>query len=120
VIDMPEEMLVGQYLPPYYISQLGDCIIISGSFKFVDFSIIYAWELQVDDGEVSWHPEQHTLNFSRTASHDHNNDMEKHPLVGIVVVEDVGEDDDFKSGSWVSATNYVNAFGGTVTGCLGE
>ncbi|GJY05609.1 RNA-binding family protein [Tanacetum coccineum] len=34
------------------------------------------------------------------------------------VVEDVGEDDDFKSGLWVSATNYVNAFGGTVTGCL--
>nr|GEU52137.1 zf-CCHC domain-containing protein/DUF4219 domain-containing protein/UBN2 domain-containing protein [Tanacetum cinerariifolium] len=34
------------------------------------------------------------------------------------VVEDVGEDDDFKSGSWVSATNYVNANGGTVTGCL--
>ncbi|GKE14512.1 F-box domain containing protein [Tanacetum coccineum] len=53
VIDMPEKMLVGQCLPPYYISQLGDCIIISGSFKFVDFSIIYAWELQVDDGEVS-------------------------------------------------------------------
>ncbi|GJZ87227.1 hypothetical protein Tco_0658837 [Tanacetum coccineum] len=26
------------------------------------------------------------------------------------------KDDDFKSGSWVSATNYVNAFGGT--GCL--
>ncbi|GJV06114.1 zf-CCHC domain-containing protein [Tanacetum coccineum] len=36
------------------------------------------------------------------------------------VVEDVGEDDDFKSGSWVSATNYVNANGGTVTGCLGD
>ncbi|GKB56513.1 zf-CCHC domain-containing protein [Tanacetum coccineum] len=34
------------------------------------------------------------------------------------VVEDVGEDDDFKSGSWVSATNYVNANGGT--GCLGD
>ncbi|GJX37400.1 GPCR kinase, partial [Tanacetum coccineum] len=33
------------------------------------------------------------------------------------VVEDVGEDDDFKSGSWVSATNYVNVNGGTVTGC---
>ncbi|GJV80436.1 probable transmembrane ascorbate ferrireductase 4 [Tanacetum coccineum] len=29
------------------------------------------------------------------------------------VVEDVGEDDDFKSGSWVSATNYVNTNGGT-------
>ncbi|GJZ42529.1 reverse transcriptase domain-containing protein [Tanacetum coccineum] len=34
------------------------------------------------------------------------------------VVEDVDEDDDFNSGAWVSATNYVNAFGGTVTGCL--
>ncbi|GJW89639.1 F-box domain containing protein [Tanacetum coccineum] len=63
VIDMPEEMLVGQYLPPYYISQLGDCIIISGSFKFVDFSIIYAWELQVDDGEVSWYRQLFTLPY---------------------------------------------------------
>nr|GFD01113.1 hypothetical protein [Tanacetum cinerariifolium] len=33
------------------------------------------------------------------------------------VVEDVGDDDDFKSAAWVSATNYVNTFGGTVTGC---
>nr|GEW91122.1 RNA-directed DNA polymerase, eukaryota [Tanacetum cinerariifolium] len=36
------------------------------------------------------------------------------------VVEEVGEDDNFKSGSWVSATNYVNANGGTVTGCFGR
>ncbi|GKC11514.1 transposase, MuDR, MULE transposase domain protein [Tanacetum coccineum] len=36
------------------------------------------------------------------------------------VVEDVDEDDDFNSGAWVSATNYVNAFGGTITGCLGD
>ncbi|GJR19363.1 transposase, MuDR, MULE transposase domain protein [Tanacetum coccineum] len=36
------------------------------------------------------------------------------------VVEDVGEDDDFKSGAWISATNYVTATGGTVTGCLGD
>ncbi|GKE16348.1 hypothetical protein Tco_1423925 [Tanacetum coccineum] len=36
------------------------------------------------------------------------------------VVKDVGEDDDFKSGAWVSATNYVNAYGGTITGCLGD
>ncbi|GKE34126.1 hypothetical protein Tco_1453448 [Tanacetum coccineum] len=36
------------------------------------------------------------------------------------VVEDVGEDADFNSGAWVIATNYVNAFGGTVTGCLGD
>nr|GEY48208.1 hypothetical protein [Tanacetum cinerariifolium] len=34
------------------------------------------------------------------------------------VIEDVGEDDDFKSGAWVSATNSANAYGGTVTGCL--
>ncbi|GJS21221.1 transposase, MuDR, MULE transposase domain protein [Tanacetum coccineum] len=39
---------------------------------------------------------------------------------GLKVVEDVGEDVDFNSGAWVSATNYVNAFGGTVTGCLGD
>ncbi|GKD02390.1 15-cis-phytoene desaturase, chloroplastic/chromoplastic, partial [Tanacetum coccineum] len=31
------------------------------------------------------------------------------------VIEDVGEDADFNSGVWVSATNYVKAFGGTVT-----
>ncbi|GJS45941.1 5-oxoprolinase-like protein [Tanacetum coccineum] len=36
------------------------------------------------------------------------------------IIEDVGEDDDFNSGAWVSATNYVMAFGGTVNGCLGD
>nr|GEX70380.1 hypothetical protein [Tanacetum cinerariifolium] len=36
------------------------------------------------------------------------------------VVEDVGDDDDFKSAAWVSATNYVNTFGGTITRCLGD
>ncbi|GKB99612.1 transposase, MuDR, MULE transposase domain protein [Tanacetum coccineum] len=35
-------------------------------------------------------------------------------------VEDVGEDANFNSGAWVSATNYVNAFGGTIIGCLGD
>ncbi|GJW81215.1 hypothetical protein Tco_0145190 [Tanacetum coccineum] len=29
-----------------------------------------------------------------------------------------GDDDDFKSGAWVNATNYVTATGGTITGCL--
>nr|GEX23878.1 hypothetical protein [Tanacetum cinerariifolium] len=33
---------------------------------------------------------------------------------------DVGEDGDFKSGAWVSATNYVTATGGTVTRCFGD
>ncbi|GJW99743.1 serine carboxypeptidase S28 family protein [Tanacetum coccineum] len=36
------------------------------------------------------------------------------------IIEDVGEDDDFNSEVWVSATNYVKAFGGNVTGCLGD
>nr|GEU99823.1 hypothetical protein [Tanacetum cinerariifolium] len=35
------------------------------------------------------------------------------------VVEDVGDDEDFKSGSWVIATDYVHATGGILTGCLG-
>ncbi|GJU28179.1 zinc finger, CCHC-type containing protein [Tanacetum coccineum] len=35
------------------------------------------------------------------------------------VVEDVGEDEDFMSGSWVSATDYVNVDGDIVSGCLG-
>ncbi|GJY79187.1 hypothetical protein Tco_0484988 [Tanacetum coccineum] len=33
-------------------------------------------------------------------------------------IEDVGEDENFKSGSWVSTTDYVNANGGTMSGCL--
>ncbi|GJT85839.1 hypothetical protein Tco_1067556 [Tanacetum coccineum] len=36
------------------------------------------------------------------------------------VVEDVGEDSDFNSGAWISASNYVLSTGGTVTGCLGD
>ncbi|GJT21939.1 hypothetical protein Tco_0891876 [Tanacetum coccineum] len=170
VIDMPEEMLVGQCLPPYYISQLGDCIIISGSFKFVDFSIIYAWELQVDDGEVSCstHVEPSPLTPNPVTiipgpagivqlssstrvepSSSTSNPVRIIPSpAGLVqrakllkenvfildpdgalmstqeymqkVVEDVGEDVDFNSGAWVCATNYVNALGGTVTGCLGD
>ncbi|GKF41105.1 reverse transcriptase domain-containing protein [Tanacetum coccineum] len=36
------------------------------------------------------------------------------------VVENVGEDENFKSGMWVSVTDYVNANGGTVSGCLGD
>ncbi|GKD58591.1 serine carboxypeptidase S28 family protein [Tanacetum coccineum] len=39
-------------------------------------------------------------------------------IPGLSVIEDVGEDDDFNSVAWDSATNYVKAFGGNVTGCL--
>ncbi|GKA13477.1 hypothetical protein Tco_0693123 [Tanacetum coccineum] len=35
------------------------------------------------------------------------------------VVDDVGEDVDFKRGSWVSAIEYMDANGGIVSGCLG-
>nr|GEV00137.1 hypothetical protein [Tanacetum cinerariifolium] len=34
--------------------------------------------------------------------------------------EDVGKDGDFNSVAWVSATNYVMAFGSTATRCLGD
>nr|GEW55314.1 hypothetical protein [Tanacetum cinerariifolium] len=36
------------------------------------------------------------------------------------VVEDVGEDENLNSGSWVGATEYVKANGGIVSGCLGD
>ncbi|GJV83922.1 ribonuclease H-like domain-containing protein [Tanacetum coccineum] len=37
------------------------------------------------------------------------------------VVDDVGEDEDFKGGSWVSAVEFINANGGGVlNGCLGD
>nr|GEY39333.1 hypothetical protein [Tanacetum cinerariifolium]GEY39334.1 hypothetical protein [Tanacetum cinerariifolium] len=40
---------VGEFSPPYYISQLGDSLIISGSFDFGAFRIIYAWALDFKD-----------------------------------------------------------------------
>nr|GFB52244.1 hypothetical protein [Tanacetum cinerariifolium] len=36
------------------------------------------------------------------------------------VVEDMSADDDFKSGAWVNATDYVNDNCVTVNGCLGD
>ncbi|GJU92912.1 hypothetical protein Tco_1317668 [Tanacetum coccineum] len=63
VIDMPEQMRVGEFLPPYYISQLEDSIIISGSFSFGDCRILYAWDLQVDDGEVSSYRQLFTIPY---------------------------------------------------------
>ncbi|GJW26944.1 hypothetical protein Tco_0040755 [Tanacetum coccineum] len=60
---MSEQMLVGEFLPPYFISQLEDSIIISGSFNFGNFRIIYAWELEVDDGEVSSYRQLFTIPY---------------------------------------------------------
>ncbi|GKA85526.1 hypothetical protein Tco_0807180 [Tanacetum coccineum] len=36
------------------------------------------------------------------------------------IVKDVGEDEGFKCGSWVSAIQYVNANCGIMSGCLGD
>nr|GEZ07780.1 hypothetical protein [Tanacetum cinerariifolium] len=70
-----------------------------GSNPFIFLEAVAAQDLWI------WH-----AFFSVVGS---NNDINK-------VVEDVGEDSDFNGGAWVSATNYVVAFGGTVTGCLGD
>ncbi|GJX30263.1 hypothetical protein Tco_0238342 [Tanacetum coccineum] len=36
------------------------------------------------------------------------------------VIKDVGEDDDFTRGSWLSAVEYVNVDGGIMSGCFGD
>nr|GEV84541.1 transposase, MuDR, MULE transposase domain protein [Tanacetum cinerariifolium] len=188
---------VGEFSPSYYISQLGESLIISGSFGFGNFRIIYARDLDFEDGIISSrnllftipHPSVHFLKLlgfnnanepiveAEIVQQWYSSLQVFHPIIeGFVnvqpkendygckkilwkeervrllisliqqarllkekvfilypdgalmstqqymdkVVEDVGDDDDFKSAAWVSATNYVNTFGGTVTGCLGD
>ncbi|GKD00070.1 hypothetical protein Tco_1170344 [Tanacetum coccineum] len=53
VQDMPEQVRVGEFSPPYYISQLEDSVIISGGFDFGNFYFIYAWALEVEGGFLS-------------------------------------------------------------------
>ncbi|GJR08071.1 hypothetical protein Tco_0790723 [Tanacetum coccineum] len=36
------------------------------------------------------------------------------------VIQDVGKDEDFRRGSWLSAVKYVNVDGGIVSGCFGD
>ncbi|GJS96344.1 reverse transcriptase domain-containing protein [Tanacetum coccineum] len=50
---MHEQLGVGEFSHPYYISQLCNPLIISRSFNFGDLRIIYAWALEVDGGYVS-------------------------------------------------------------------
>nr|GEU48167.1 hypothetical protein [Tanacetum cinerariifolium] len=47
-------------------------------------------------------------------------DEEYYLKFGVKVVEDVGDDEDFKRGPWVSTTDYVHITGSIVTGCLGD
>ncbi|GKD96507.1 F-box domain containing protein [Tanacetum coccineum] len=87
VQDMPEQIGVGEFSPPCYISQLGDFLIISGSFDFGDCRIIYAWALEVEGGFFSscrllftiLHPASHylkLLGFSK----------DKEPIVEAMIV----------------------------------
>ncbi|GJT14990.1 hypothetical protein Tco_0873696 [Tanacetum coccineum] len=88
VIAMPEQMLVREFLPPYYISQLGDSIIISGSFSFDDFRIIYAWDLEVDDGEVSSYRQLFTITYP--AEHELKLlgfSKDKQPIVEAAIIQ---------------------------------
>ncbi|GJR27887.1 hypothetical protein Tco_1104119 [Tanacetum coccineum] len=88
VQDMPEQIGVREFLPPYYISQLGDSLIISGSFDFGDCHIIYAWAVEVEGSFVSScrllftipHPPGHylkLLGFSK----------DKEPIVEATIVQ---------------------------------
>ncbi|GJX30719.1 hypothetical protein Tco_0240574 [Tanacetum coccineum] len=61
---MPEEIGVGEFSPSYYISQLGNSLIISGSFNFRDFCFIYAWTLEVDGGYVTSYRLLFTIPYS--------------------------------------------------------
>ncbi|GKD41024.1 hypothetical protein Tco_1261231 [Tanacetum coccineum] len=88
VIDMLEQMLVQEFLPPYYISHLGDSIIISRSFIFGDFRIIYAWELEVDEGEVSSYRQLFTIPYP--AEHQLKLlgfSKDKQPIVKAVIIQ---------------------------------
>nr|GEY86390.1 hypothetical protein [Tanacetum cinerariifolium] len=78
----------------------------------------YEWKqlLDIDDSDLLLTPVLRPCNIhvcgdeSVLSTHEY---MKK-------IVKKVCEDEDFKSGSWVSATEYVNANGGIVSGCLGD
>ncbi|GJS77767.1 zf-CCHC domain-containing protein [Tanacetum coccineum] len=81
------------------------------------------WELSldIDDFDIRLTPVLRPSSSTRVeTSPSTQNPVRIIPEYMKKVVEDVSEDEDFKSGSWVSATDYVNANGGTVSGCLGD
>ncbi|GKC22488.1 hypothetical protein Tco_1024638, partial [Tanacetum coccineum] len=88
VIDMPEQIGVGELSPPYYISQLGNSLIISGNFSFGNFHFIYAWALELDDGFVSSYRQLFTLPYPT----EHELKLlgfskDKEPIVEAVIVQ---------------------------------
>ncbi|GKC45847.1 hypothetical protein Tco_1063569, partial [Tanacetum coccineum] len=87
VMDMPERIRVGKFSPLYYISQLGDSLIISGNFGFGDCHIIYAWALEVEGGFAS----SYRLLFTIPYPADHELKLvgftkDKEPIVEVVIV----------------------------------
>ncbi|GJY75902.1 hypothetical protein Tco_0481018 [Tanacetum coccineum] len=88
VINMPEQIGVGEFSPLYYISQLGDSLIISGSFSNGDCRIIYAWALEVEGGFVS----SYRLLFTIPYPADHDLKLlgfskDKKPIVEAAIVQ---------------------------------
>ncbi|GKE45055.1 hypothetical protein Tco_1472339 [Tanacetum coccineum] len=84
------------------------------------------WEfgLDIDDSDINLTPILRSSSSTRVELYP----LTPNPMGALMstqqymqqIIEDVGEDDDFNSGAWVSAINYVKAFGGNVTGCLGD
>ncbi|GKF00829.1 transposase, MuDR, MULE transposase domain protein [Tanacetum coccineum] len=74
------------------------------------------WEfgLDIDDSDLYLTP------VVRSSSSTRVEPSPSTPNSVRIIPGPTSEDDDFNSGAWVSATNYVNAFGSTVTGCLGD
>ncbi|GJT21132.1 transposase, MuDR, MULE transposase domain protein [Tanacetum coccineum] len=88
--------------PHIVVSSSADTEIGDMDSNFTNENDPWEYSLDIDDSDL------HLTPVPRSFSSAHK------------VVEDVGEDADFNSGACVSATNYVNAFGGTVTKCLGD
>ncbi|GJX11724.1 hypothetical protein Tco_0201583 [Tanacetum coccineum] len=75
-----------------------------------------SWEysLDIDDSDLNITPVSSSTCFEPSSSTPNPVRIIPGPA-GLKVVEDVGEDSDFNSGAWISATNYVLSTGGTIS-----
>nr|GFA01443.1 hypothetical protein [Tanacetum cinerariifolium] len=93
----------------------------------------YKWEqlLDIDDSDLSLTPvlrpynsharETTTATTTQKPIVDNLEEKRVRIILGPAVVDDVGEDRDFKGGSWVSAVEFVNVNGrGIMDECLGD
>ncbi|GJW90416.1 transposase, MuDR, MULE transposase domain protein [Tanacetum coccineum] len=86
---------------------------------FLEFGVKYDSEYEIIPGPVGIVQAAKLLK-QRDILHGLDGDVMSTQEYMKKVIEDVGKDEDFKNGSWVSTTDYVNANGGTVSGCLGD